>query len=154
MVLLANIIEWKYFEKEFSGFYSITEQPTVPIRMIVGCLLLKQMYNLGDETLAQASVRDLYMQYFYGEAHFQHRFPFDPSDFAHFRKRIGLDGVEKIFKHTVTLHGEKAASKMVLSDTKVQENFVTYLTDAKQYKRAIDDVNRISEKEGYTQRQR
>jgi len=154
LVLLANKIEWKYFEKEFSGFYSITGQPAIPIRMMVGCLLLKQMYNLGDETLAQSWVRDPYMQYFCGEAHFQHKFPFDPSDFVHFRKRIGLEGVEKIFKHTVTLHGEKATSKMVLSDTTVQENFVTYPTDAKQYKRVIDDVNRISEKEGYTQRQR
>lgn len=43
LVLLANKIEWKYFEKEFSGFYLITGQPAVPIRMIVGCLLLKQM---------------------------------------------------------------------------------------------------------------
>lgn len=94
------------------------------------------------------------MQYFCGEAHFQHIFPFDPSDFVSFRKRIGLEGVEKIFKHTIILHGEKARSRMVLSDTTVQENFVTYPTDAKQYKRVIDDVNRISEKEGYTQRQR
>jgi len=153
LVLLANKMEWKYFEKKFSGFYYITGQPAVPIRMMVGCLLLKQMYKPGDKTLAKAWVRDPYMQYFCGEAHFQHRFPFDLSDFVHFSKRIGLDGVEKIFKHTVTLHGEKAASKMVLSDTIVQENFVTYPTDAKQYKRVIDDVNRISEKEGYTQRQ-
>ena len=136
----------------FSGFYFYTGQPAVHT-MIVGCLLLKQMYNLGDETLAQAWVRDPYMRYFCGEAHFQHRFPFDPSDFVHFRKRIGEKGVEKIFSHTVTLHGDKAASKMVLSDTTVQENNITYPTDSKQYKRVIDDVNRISEKEGYPQRQ-
>lgn len=68
--------------------------------------------------------------------------------------RIRLDEVEKMFNHTISLHGDKASSKMVLSDTTVQENFVTYTTDTKQYKRVIDDVDRISEKEGYAQRQR
>jgi IS5 family transposase len=154
LVLLPNKIEWKYFEEEFCGFYSITGQPAVPIHMMVGCLLLKQMYNLGDETLAQAWVRDPYMQYFCGEAHFQHRFPFDPSDFVHFRKRIGLDGVEK----NLQAHSHPARRKGSIKNGVVLHNgsgeFVTYPTDANQYKRVIDDVNRISEEEGYRQRQR
>ncbi len=67
-----------------------------------------------------------YMQYFSGESHFQHKFPCDPSDFVHFRKRIGEEGIEKIFTYSVELHGEKTKSKMVLSDTTVQENNVPF----------------------------
>jgi IS5 family transposase len=53
-VLLADTIDWQYFEKEFSSLYSEVGQSSGPIRLIVGCLLLKHIKNLGDETLAKA----------------------------------------------------------------------------------------------------
>ena len=95
LALLANRIDWEYFEKEFSPFYSNVGQSAVPIRMMVGCLMLKHLKNLGDETLAKAWVENPYMQYFCGMRCFEHSFPFDPSDFVHFRKRIGQEGVRK-----------------------------------------------------------
>ena len=33
------------------------------------------------------------------------KFPFDPSDFVHFRKRVGEEGNGKIFAYSVKLHG-------------------------------------------------
>ena len=36
----------------------------------------------------------LYFQYFCGGVFFEHKFPFDPSDFVHFRKRVGEEGME------------------------------------------------------------
>lgn len=108
LVLLSERIDWSYFEREFSPLYSRTGKPAMPVRLMVGCLLLKHMYNLGDETLASAWVMNAYMQYFFGEAFFQHRFPCDPSDFVHFRRRIGEGGVEKIFRHNVSLFGKRA----------------------------------------------
>lgn len=89
LVLLAKKIDWIYFEKEFEQYYSKVGQPSMPVRLMVGSLMLKRIYDLGDETLCDAWIRDPYMQYFCGEAHFKHRFPCDPSDFVHFRKRIG-----------------------------------------------------------------
>ncbi len=47
----------------------------MPIRLMVRCLLLKRIYNLGDETLANAWVMNPYMQYFCGINHFEHKFP-------------------------------------------------------------------------------
>ncbi len=94
-----------------------------------------------------------YMQYFCGEAHFQHRFPFDPSNFVHFRKHIGESGVAKIFKHSVDLHGKQSEAKMVLSDTTVQENNNTFPIDAKLYKKVIDGCSSIAKKENIAQRQ-
>lgn len=153
LVKLANHLDWKYFEKEFSHLYSAVRKPSVPIRMMVGCLLLKQMHNLGDETLAKAWVRDPYMQYFCGEAHFQHRFPFDPSDFVYFRKRIGEEGFEKIFRQSVLIHGKDAQEKVQLSDTTVQSNNIAFPTDAKLYKKIIDKCNKIARENGIQQRQ-
>ena len=153
LVLLGEKIEWNYFEKEFSVFYSNTGQPSMPIRFMVGCLLLKRLYNLGDETLAEAWIRDPYMQYFCGSAYFEHKFPCDPSDFVHFRKRIGEEGIEKIFFYSVKLHGSNALSYSVLSDTTVQENNVSFPTDAKLAKRVIEKCNALAGKEGIIQRQ-
>jgi IS5 family transposase len=149
LALLADKIDWEYFEKEFTPLYAAVGQPGVPIRLMVGCLLLKQMENLGDETLARQWVRDPYMQYFCGMKCFEHRFPFDPSDFVHFRKRIGEGGFEKIFAYSVKIHGEeKPGAKWHLSDTTVQENNTTFPTDAKQCKKVIDGCNRIAKAEG------
>jgi IS5 family transposase len=153
LALLANKMDWKYFEDEFSGLYSTVGQPSMPVRLMVGCLLLKRIYNLGDETLVKAWEMNPYMQYFCGESHFQHHFPCDPSDFVHFRKRIGEQGVEKIFTYSVQMHGKQAKSKMVLSDTTVQENNTTFPTDAKLAKKVIDKCNKIARKEGVEQRQ-
>lgn len=153
LILLAQEINWQYFEESFKVYYSHTGQPALPIRLMVGCLMLKQLYNLGDESLATAWVQNPYMQYFCGYSHFQHAFPFDPSDFVHFRKRIGEEGVEKIFKYSVDLHGKEADSSYFLSDTTVQENNTTFPTDAKLAKQIIDNCNNIAKKEGVIQRQ-
>ena len=153
LVLLANKINWSYFEKEFAPLYSHTGKPGMPIRLMVGSLMLKRIYDLGDETLAQAWIRDPYMQYFCGMSHFEHKFPCDPSDFVHFRKRLGKQGIEKIFAYSVQIHGKDAQEKIVLSDTTVQENYTTFPTDAKLAKKVIDKLNTIAGKEGVVQRQ-
>jgi IS5 family transposase len=155
LVLLAKDIDWGYFEKEFASYYSTRGTASVPIRRMVGCLILKQLYNHGDETLAKEWVMNPYYQYFCGEAFFRHKFPFDPSDFVHFRKRVGQEGIEKIFAQSVRMHGREVAKsgKFVVSDTTVQENNTTFPTDAKLCKKVIDKCNRIAEKEGIQQRQ-
>ncbi len=156
LVLLSKKIDWSYFEKEFSVYYSDKGAPSVPIRLMVGCLMLKHLYNLGDDRIPEFWVRDVYYQYFCGCVYFEHKFPFDPSDFVHFRNRIGEEGVAKIFFYSVHLHGSEVAkkSKFVLSDTTVQENNTTFPTDAKLCKKVIDKCNEIAEKEGINQRQR
>ncbi len=153
LVLLAIKIDWQYFEKEFLPLYSNTGKPAMPIRLMVGSLMLKRIYDLGDETLVEAWVRDPYMQYFCGMAHFEHKFPCDPSDFVHFRKRLGKEGIEKIFVQSVKLHGKAAQDKMALSDTTVQENNTTFPTDAKLAKKVINKLNAIAHKEQVVQRQ-
>jgi IS5 family transposase len=84
----------------------------------------------------------------------EHKFPCDPSDFVHFRKRIGEEGISEIFAQSVKLHGEDISkqAKFVLSDTTVQGNFTTFPTDAKLCKKVIDKCNDIAEKEGIVQR--
>lgn len=155
LVLLSEKIDYNYFEKEFSPLYSKVGNPSHPIRFMVGCLLLKHLYNLGDETLEKAWIMNPYMQYFCGRVFFEHEFPCDPSNFVHFRKRIGEKGIEKIFAYSVRMHDAKTkTSNFVLSDTTVQENNTSFPTDAKLCKKVIDYCNKIAGNEGIKQRQR
>jgi IS5 family transposase len=156
LVLLGNKIDWSYFENEFSPYYSDNGAPSVPIRQMVGCLMLKHLYNLGDDRLPEFWVRDVYFQHFCGGVFFEHKFPFDPSDFVHFRDRVCEEGIAKIFAYSVMMHGDNVAkkSKFVLSDTTVQENNTSFPTDSKLCKKVIEKCNKIADKEGIKQRQR
>ena len=76
LVLLADKIDWSCFEKEFEPLYSQLAAPSVPIRLMVGCLMLKHLYNLGDERIPEFWVRDVYFQYFCGGEFFRTRVSF------------------------------------------------------------------------------
>jgi len=60
LCLLAKEINWDSLEKEFAPLYGSTGRPSIPIRTIVGLLLLKQMYNLGDETVVERYLENPY----------------------------------------------------------------------------------------------
>ena len=99
LLMLARKIPWEIFDCEFSKLYAEHGRPGKPIRLMVGLLLLKQIENLSDERVVEAWVRNPYYQAFCGSEHFQWRFPCDPSELVHFRKRIGESGVEKYFRY-------------------------------------------------------
>lgn len=153
LAILSNQINWKTIEEEFAPLYSHTGQPGMPIRMMVGLLLLKRIYNLGDETVMEQWLQNPYYQYFCGESEFQWKYPCDPSDLVHFRKRIGKEGVEKIFQLSVETRKDEIRTKDVLIDTTAQEKNITYPTDAKLLIKVIKQCNKIAEKENINQRQ-
>ena len=43
---LADTLPWSEFEPAFGKYYSEEGQPAKPVRLMVGLLLLKQMFNL------------------------------------------------------------------------------------------------------------
>lgn len=153
LCILSSQIDWDSIERDFSVYYSAIGRPSVPIRRMVGLLLLKHIYNLSDEAIVSRWIENPYWQYFSGEKVFQKQKPFDPTEFIHFRNRIGKDGVEKLLKVSIQLFGKEAQEKEVLIDSTVQEKNITYPTDAKLHKRIIEKVNKIAKKEGITLRQ-
>lgn len=151
LCLLARKIDWDALEKEFAPLYSHIGRPSIPIRTIVGLLLLKQMFNHGDETVMERWIENPYWQHFCGEIYFQYTLPFDPSDFVHFRKRIGEEGMKIIFQQSILLFGKetlKKATKEVRIDTTVQEKNITFPTDRKLYTKTLQYCHRIARKEG------
>src|SRR4030066_1999261 len=154
LVLLTQRIDWEKVENEFSVYYPELGRPAVPIRKMVGSMLLKQMYNLGDETFVARWIENPCWQYFCGEIYFQYYNPYDPTDFVHFRKRIGEEGAEKILKLSINLFDSKEVNeKEVQFDTTVQEKNITFPTDSKLHKKIIEGCIKIAEKEGIVLRQ-
>lgn len=153
LYILSKKIDWQYLESEFSVYYSKIGRASVPLRMMLGCLLLKELYQTSDENLPELWVENPYMQYFCGENYFQHDFPFDPSDFVHFRKRIGSEGFEKLLAYSAELYGKKKVVEVCLSDTTVQENHITFPTGAKLASQICKKTTKIAQKEGIKQRQ-
>ncbi|MFK5982702.1 MAG: IS5 family transposase [Flavobacteriaceae bacterium] len=153
LCILSKKIDWDSIEEDFSFYYSDIGRPSVPIRRMIALLLLKHIYNLSDEAIVDRWMENPYWQYFSGELIFQTEKPFDPTEFIHFRNRIGKQGAERLLKISVQLFGKEAQEKEVLIDSTVQEKNITYPTDAKLHKRIIDKVNKIAKEEGIVLRQ-
>ena len=148
---LAHRLPWKEIEATLSKYYSHTGRPAKPIRLMVSLMLLKHLENLGDETVVAQWVENPYWQYLSGEDFFQWHFPCDPTDLVYFRKRIGEQGAEFLFKVSAGLHELKL--KEIVVDTTVQPNNITYPTDTKLYKKIITFLNKLAKKYKVKQRQ-
>ena len=151
LVLLSRQIDWDEVESEFAAYYCADNgRPSVPIRTMVGMMLLKSLYNLSDEGVVARWLENPYMQYFTGEKVFQKRPPMNPIDMTKFRKRIGEKGAEKIFKISLMVNAAEITEKemkQVMIDSTVQEKNITFPTDAKLYRKIIERVLKVSERE-------
>ena len=126
-----------------------TGRPAHPIRVMVGCWMLKRLDHRGDETLMDRWIENSTMPYFTGFDFLKHQPPGDSSDGRHLRDWIGQSGMEKMFADSVQWHQKeiKKSSSMVLSDTTVQGNHGTFPTDAKWNQKVINQCHKIAKKE-------
>ena len=149
LLLLCKAIPWEVFEEAFSHHYSNKRgRPSLPIRLLVGLLILKQLENLNDENIVLQWKRNPYYQAFCGLKSFQNQAPCHPTELVRFRNRIGKEGVETIFKMSVQLHGNAAEETTVNIDTTVQEKFITYPTDGKLAIKIINRLNKLAKLNG------
>jgi len=151
---LANKIDWKVFDQSFSKHYSSTHgKPAKPIRLMVALLILKQLRNLSDESVVEQWSENSYYQYFSGEQSFCPKQPCVATELVEFRKRIGTEGVELIFRESIRVNGEDSNDIHLSGDTTVQEKNITYPTDEKLHKKIISKCRSIAKKEGIELRQ-
>jgi transposase, IS5 family len=67
---LGERIPWSDFEEAFGNYYSEEGRPAKPVRLMVGLLLLKQMYDQSDEDVVERWVENPYWQQFCGMSDF------------------------------------------------------------------------------------
>lgn len=151
---LGDRIPWGSFEEAFAEYYSAEGRPAKPVRLMVGLLLLKQMYSESDESVVERWKENPYWQQFCGMEEFQWELPCDPSDLVYFRKRIGDTGVTMILAVSAQMHGERAREQEVVVDSTVQEKNITHPTDTKQYRKIIARCWKLADAQGVSLRRR
>lgn len=153
LLKLSTAIPWHHFEEVFATHYKeAVGAPSKPIRLLVGLLLLKQLENLSDERVVVQWKRNPYYQAFCGMREYQRELPCHSTELVHFRKRIGAEGFEAIFKMSIGLHGELALEDAVNIDTTVHEKNITYPTDSKLAIKIINRLNKLAKAHGFQQR--
>lgn len=158
--MLAEMIDWDVYENEFKEFYSENNSRIPkPIRLMVGLVMLQNMFKLSDTGVVQNWVENPYWQFFCGFDYLQWKFPIDPSSLTRFRQRIGEKGVQRIFKTTISMavdYGFVSLNSLekVIVDTTVMEKNISHPTDAKLYDRARAGIVKWCEKENVPLRQK
>jgi IS5 family transposase len=150
---LAVQIDWSQFESAFGPLYSPEGRPALPIRRMVGLLILKQLLNLSDERVVEFWTLSGYGQLFCGESQLQWGAPCEASELVHFRHRIGPDGAERILQASIAVHGAKALEKEVVVDTTAQEKAITFPTDTKLQAKIVRLGVKIASRAGVRLRQ-
>jgi IS5 family transposase len=154
LYILANKINWKQFEDAFSPLYCEDNgRPALPIRLMVGLLILKHIRNVSDESVVEQWSENVYYQYLCGGSEFIADSPCEASELVHFRNRIAETGIELILRESIRINGDDSFDSNVSIDTTVQEKNITYPTDNKLYRKIITKCKAISEKEDLPVRQ-
>lgn len=159
LFLLEKLINWTQLEEHFSPLYSQElGHPPLPIRLMVGLMLLQHMEGLSDEVIVRRWIDNPYYQYFCGYDDFQWKVPIHPTSLTRWRNRIGKEGMERILAETIQM-GRKCGKinekscKNVIADTTVMEKAIAFPTDSKLINRAREKLVALAKKHGITLRQ-
>ena len=116
LILLGKVIPWHEFSV---GLLQTMGRPSIPGSSFRRAVAPKPTENLSDEQVVLQWKRNPYYQAFCGSKAFE---------LVHFRKRVGVEGVVKIFQMSVKLHGKSIEDPTVNVDTTVQKK-IHYLSD-------------------------
>jgi IS5 family transposase len=158
LVKLSQAMDWNFLELKVNSYYSTEGRPGIPVQLIVGLNILKQMYNLSDDGVCERWVQDPYFQYFCDETYFQHDFPIERSSMTHFRKRVGEEFCIALLQESLHSAHKLGALKTkqverVVVDTTVQPKAITFPTDAKLRYKAIIALVKLAKQHGLFLRQ-
>ncbi len=106
LLALSRELDWSSIESSLSPLCSAKGRRAKPIRLMSGLLMLKQLYNLSDDSVVEQWQMNPYYQVFCGETVFQTLPPCHSTELVKFRQRIGEEGVKQLFHSSVLLHGQ------------------------------------------------
>jgi len=159
LCLLADAIDWPYFDSDFADCYSDDMgRPGNAIRLMVGLHYLKHAFDESDESVIDRWVENPYWQYFCGFDYMQHECPIHPTSMVKWRQRVGAEKLESLLAETIRIalkHKQVTSQQLrkVTVDTTVQEKAIAFPTDARLYTKMLLRLVNLSKKRGIQLRQ-
>lgn len=159
LCILGGLIKWDEMDKAFTGLFQLEEgSPAKPVRLMVGIILLQQMYKLSDEAVVEKWVENPYWQLFCGYDFLQWQFPIHPTTLTKWRQRMGPHGLEKIVTTLISTARSAGALresslKKVIIDTTVMPKAIAHPTDAELYLKSLKKLVAFAKKERISLRQ-
>jgi transposase, IS5 family len=104
-VILAKKIPWDILVKTYLSQMgnNKTGADGINPRVAIGAMIIKHLCDLSDRETVLQIQENMYMQYFVGYSSFTTEEPFDPSLFVDFRKRLGIEQINKINEQILCL---------------------------------------------------
>ena len=150
-ILLFNMINWSLLIEKLKVFFADCGRIALPLRLMVGLLIVKYVENISDERVIELYRENPYIQYFCGRTEFTNEAPCSSATLSNFRTRIGEEGCKAIFSASVAIHNlpkEEIDVSTVIVDTTVQCKNITYPTDVKLLVKVICLCQNIAKKNG------
>ena len=124
------------YDAEFGGGVSPAGRPRLPIRLMASLLYLKNSFNLSDEELVERWAENVQWQFFSGSDYYEPRLPCDPTQIGRFRRLLGEDGIEQLFKATIECAVQIKAVlpvdlERVIVDSTVQSKAIAHPVDSR-----------------------
>jgi len=124
------------YDVEFGGGVSPAGRPRLPIRLMASLLYLKNSFNLSDEELVERWAENVQWQFFSGMDYYEPRLPCDATQIGRFRRLLGEDGIEQLFKATIECAVQikavlPADLERVIVDSTVQSKAIAHPVDSR-----------------------
>jgi hypothetical protein len=130
LIIMGEIFPWKLIETEYSSLYSDKGAPAKPVRLMAGLLILKHIFSGSDDGIVNEWKRDPYFQYFCGENILTGKLPCDPSDLAHFRRRIGHQRLIRLMYLSATFQKKSGVDRLKIDwEIKPGQDHFSYEAD-------------------------
>ncbi|WP_170983027.1 IS5 family transposase [Dyadobacter frigoris] len=117
-VVLSRNIPWDILVSTYNSALgnSKTGAASINARVAIGSVIIKHICDLSDRETVQQIQENMYMQFFLGYSSFTDEPPFDPSLFVEFRKRLGVEQINKINELILGLGSEGYHAKSSTQD--------------------------------------
>jgi IS5 family transposase len=146
------------FEGEFGGGVSPAGRPRLPLRLMASLLYLKNSFNLSDEELVERWAENVQWQFFSGMDYYEPRLPCDATQIGRFRRLLGEDGIEQLFKATIDcavqiMAVRPADLERVIVDSTVQSKAIAHPVDNRLLEIARHKVVSPAKRAGFSLKQ-
>ena len=117
-IKMSEMISWEKFEEEYAkNFTEDKGAPAKSFRMALGGLIIKEMLGISDRETVEQIKENPYLQYFIGMESYSKEAAFDSSMMVHFRKKIGMELINKINKEIAKNMEDEMSEKKKMKES-------------------------------------